>query len=183
MTGFSPRKPAPHGWRVLSLAVLAVLSCSLLTKEEQTAAPAVVTEIASDVSPAPESFSVVELRTPQGDLAALLAAHAERAGELERRPFVEFTAEWCPSCVLLEKSLEDERMIEAFQGTYIIRLDIDEWKSRLGRSDFVVVGVPAFFELDGDGRPTGRSLTGAAWGPDLPENMAPVLQAFFRPEG
>jgi thiol:disulfide interchange protein len=136
--------------------------------------------IASDVSPAPDVFSVVEPAPPQGDLNALLTAHAERAAELDRRPFVEFTAEWCPSCVLLEQSLEDERMIEAFRGTYIIRLDIDEWKSRLSRTDFMVVGVPAFFEVDDNGQSTGRTLTGAAWGPDVPENMAPVLQEFFQ---
>jgi hypothetical protein len=163
------------------LGALAILSCSLLAKER--GAPPVVTEMASDVSPAPDIFSVVELIPPQGDLNALLTVHAERAAELDRRPFVEFTAEWCPSCVLLEQSLEDERMTEAFRGIYIIRLDIDEWKSRLARTDFIVVGVPAFFEVDGDGQPTGRTLTGAAWGPDVPENMAPVLQEFFQTAG
>jgi thiol:disulfide interchange protein len=109
----------------------------------------------------------------------LLAAHAERAAALDRRPYVEFSATWCPSCLRLEGSLEDDRMIEAFEGTYIIRLDLDEWKARLTQTSFVVFGVPAFFELDGDGRPNGRTITGAAWGEDIPENMAPVLKEFF----
>jgi hypothetical protein len=70
-------------------------------------------------------------------------------------------------------------MIEAFRGTYIIRLDIDEWINDLPGSGFRVIGVPTFFEVDGSGTPTGRILTGAAWGEDIPENMAPCLQDFF----
>jgi thiol:disulfide interchange protein len=138
-----------------------------------------VDEIADDESPSPESFSLVVVRPAHGDLTALLAAHAALAAELDRLPFVEFSAEWCPSCVLLERSLTDERMIDAFRGVYLIRLDIDEWKNHMSGTGFAVFGVPAFYEIDGDGRPTGRSITGAAWGPDIPENMAPVLKAFF----
>jgi hypothetical protein len=47
-------------------------------------------------------------------------------------------------------------------------------------TDFIVIGVPTFFELNDEGRSTGRTITGAAWGADVPENMAPVLQGFFR---
>jgi thiol:disulfide interchange protein len=162
---------------VLALAGAAVVACSL--GGGATAEAGRVDEIAADESPAPDAFSLVVLHPPQGDLPALLAAHAERAAEMERRPFVEFTASWCPSCVLLERSLDDERMIEAFRGTYIMRMDIDEWKSRLGRTDYVVLGVPAFFEVGTGGEASGRSITGAAWGPDIPENMAPVLREFF----
>jgi thiol-disulfide isomerase/thioredoxin len=136
--------------------------------------------MAEDVSPAPQAFSLVEVRPEQGDLVALLEAHAARAAELERRPFVEFSATWCPPCIALQRSLQDERMIEAFRGTYVIRLDIDEWEDHLAPAGFLVFGVPTFVEVDGDGRPTDRSLTGAAWGPDVPENMAPVLGEFFR---
>jgi hypothetical protein len=71
-------------------------------------------------------------------------------------------------------------MVDAFQGTYIIRLDLDEWKGRLSDSGFLVPGVPMFFELGADGRQTGRILTGAAWGEDIPENMAPPLGEFFQ---
>jgi thiol:disulfide interchange protein len=161
----------------LSLAALGALACALVNATSPS--QGTVQEIAADESPSPESFSLVVLHPSHGDLAALLAAHAQRAAELDRKPFVEFSAEWCPSCVILERSLADERLVEALGGVYLIRLDIDEWKTRLSGTDFVVLGVPAFFELDGDGVSTGRTITGAAWGPDLPENMAPVLQEFF----
>ena len=165
----------------LLLAIPAMLACSLLQAGAEP--EGVVIELAEDISPAPDSFSLVELHPPQGDLSALLAAHAGLAAEAGRRPFVEFSAEWCPSCRLLDRGLEDARMIDAFRGTYILRLDIDEWKSRLSRAGFFVVGVPVFFEVDETGDPTGRNLTGAAWGPDVPENMAPVLREFFRGAG
>jgi thiol-disulfide isomerase/thioredoxin len=132
------------------------------------------------LSPAPESFSLVTPHPDQGDLASLLAAYAGRAAELGRNPFVEFSAAWCPPCVALAENLDDPRIVEAFRGTYIIRLDYDEWKDRLSGTGFTVVGVPTFFELDGSGNPTGRIITGTAWGEDIPENMAPPLRAFFR---
>jgi thiol:disulfide interchange protein len=136
--------------------------------------------VATDESPAPTSFTLVILHPSQGDLSSLLALHASLAAQLNRKPFVEFSADWCPPCQALAASLSDARMVEAFRGTYIIRLDLDEWKSKLARSGFTVLGVPTFFELDGDGRPSGRILTGAAWGEDIPENMAPPLKEFFQ---
>jgi thiol:disulfide interchange protein len=154
------------------------LACGLFGGEARP--PGTVTEFAADESPSPDSFSLVVVRPSQGDLAALLAAHAQRAAEIERRPFVEFSAEWCLPCKRLAESLSDDRMVEAFRGVYLIRLDIDEWKSRMSGTDFIVIGVPTFFELNDEGQSTGRTITGAAWGADVPENMAPVLQGFFR---
>lgn len=163
------------------VAAAVALGCSLLPGASPT--PGTVNEIAEDESSSPESYSLVVLHPSQGDLAALLTAHALRSAELERKPFVEFTASWCPSCAVLHRSLADERMVGALQGVYLIRLDIDEWKFKLRGTNFAVVGVPAFFELDEGGASTGRTLTGAAWGPDTPENMAPVLEEFFRGDG
>ena len=141
--------------------------------ESQAAAPS------ADGSPSPDSFSLVVLHPSEGDLAELLALHAGRSGELGLAPFVEFSPEWCPSCVILARSLGDERMVDAFRGTYIIRLDIDEWNRSLPGTGFRVIGVPTFFEVDAGGAPTGRMLTGAAWGEDVVENMAPLLKEFF----
>ena len=73
-------------------------------------------------------------------------------------------------------------MVDAFNGTYIILVNLDEWKRQLNRSDFAVSGIPAFFQLDEEGAYTGRMITGAAWGEDIPENMAPPLKAFFSGE-
>jgi hypothetical protein len=81
--------------------------------------------------------------------------------------------------IALAESLDDPRMVDAFRGIYLIRLDYDEWERSLPGTDFRVVGVPTFYEVDASGLPTGRMLTGAAWGEDIVENMAPVLKDFF----
>jgi thiol-disulfide isomerase/thioredoxin len=167
---------------MLVLGVTASFACSLITPgvPNETAADRPPAELAVDISPAPESFALVTPHPSEGALQDLLTAHALRAIQAGRKPFVEFSADWCPPCVALARSLGDPRMVDAFQGTYIIRLDFDEWESRLPGSGFRVVGVPVFFEINAEGKPTGRMITGAAWGADIPENMAPVLQAFFR---
>jgi thiol:disulfide interchange protein len=166
-----------QGTLVFPGVVLALLGCSLVYQATPSAQP--TDEVVRGEPAETEGFKLVEPRRSDGDLAEVLAIHANRASELGLRPFVEFSAEWCPSCVALANSLDDERMIEAFRGTYIIRLDIDEWINDLPGSGFRVIGVPTFFEVDGSGMPTGRILTGAAWGEDIPENMAPCLQDFF----
>jgi hypothetical protein len=55
----------------------------------------------------------------------------------------------------------------------------DRWKSDLAGTAFNVRGIPIFFEVDASGKPTGRFVTGGAWGEDIPENMAPPVKAFF----
>ena len=143
----------------------------------------VVSDNADDLpgeSPASDEFTIVRLNRADGQLAELLKAEAAKARQLGQTPFVEFYADWCPPCNALRQSLGDEQMVDAFAGTYIIQLDTDEWKSKLPGTGFDVRGIPAFFELDHEGRPTGRTITGAAWGEDVPENMAPPLKSFFQ---
>jgi thiol-disulfide isomerase/thioredoxin len=124
-----------------------------------------------DESPAPEKFTIVRVEKGNGELEDIL--------RLEAHPYVEFYADWCPPCNALRESIGDERMIDAFEGTYIIQLDLDEWERNLSGTGFRVVGIPAFYEIDADGKPTGRMITGGAWGEDVPENIAPPMKEFF----
>ena len=162
----------------LPFVIVLTLACSLFTRPAQSTD--VVVDSATDESPVPDSFTLVTLHRSQGELSSLLAYHASQAAQLNRRPFAEFSAEWCPPCKAIANSLADPQMVEAFHDTYIIRIDIDEWKSQIAKSDFNFLGVPTFFELNGDGQPSGRVITGAAWGEDIPENMAPPLKEFFQ---
>jgi hypothetical protein len=43
-----------------------------------------------------------------------------------------------------------------------------------------VPGIPAFYELDANSKPTGRMITDAAWGEDIPANIAPPMKTFFQ---
>ena len=71
-------------------------------------------------------------------------------------------------------------MLKAFDGVYLIKLDVDEWNSKLmSRYGFDFDGIPVFYKLDADGKPNGEVVDGNAWGENIPKNMAPVMDQFF----
>lgn len=160
---------------ITALITLTLLACTLTPKQSAV-------EEQPFESPASDKFTLVRLKASDGQLEPLLKAEVQKAKQQKRQPFVEFYADWCPPCQALRQNLSDPRMIEAFEGTYIIQLNLDEWKGQLSQTDFVVPGIPMFFEIDEAGKPTGRVITGGAWGEDIPENMAPPLKSFFRGE-
>lgn len=128
----------------------------------------------------PRNFTITQLAYREGKLADLLKTEAQKAAALGRKPFVEFGASWCPPCIAIQQNLDDPRMAEAFKNTYIIQLDLDEWKPHLAGTDFRVVAIPIYYEIDKNGRSTGRAVSGGAWGADTPDNMAPVLKSYFQ---
>lgn len=146
--------------------------------KEFTATPAVDYQWA-DESPAPDQFSVIVIEGRSAKLTDILQAEAAKAAALGRDPYIEFYADWCPPCNAIKKYLGDPLMVDAFAGTYIIKLDLDYWGDKLSGTGLYVPGIPAFYELGADGTPTGRMITGAAWGEDIPANIAPPMKAFF----
>ncbi|MFO0762361.1 MAG: thioredoxin family protein [Byssovorax sp.] len=144
-------------------------------------APAPLPSAVAPADPAPvRPFTLVELAPTQGDLTPLVAEQVERAQALGRRPFVEFYADWCGPCQTLHRSMDDPRMIDAFRGTWIVRLNVDDWKDKLPGTGFVPREIPVYYAVNAEGRPTGRSLLGTAWARAAPEGMAPRLKAFFQ---
>lgn len=147
------------------------------------ATPAPAPAPAPEPSAAPATGAGVFVDVHRGDtpLAELLASEASVARQNGQRIYVELWAEWCEPCKALAAGLDDPRMQEAFQGIRLVRLDIDEWPAAdLSAAGLFINAVPRFEELDASGRVTGRAVTGAAWGEDIPANIAPVLSAFFR---
>lgn len=149
---------------------------------EETAAPN--TNSAATVS-ASDSFTIVRLHPSDGDLQTLLASEAQKATALGQMPVVEFDATWCPPCKAIDQGLKEKNqlMVDAYAETYIIKLDVDEWgwgDSEL--HDFEFDGIPVYFKLDANGKSTGETVDGDAWGDNIPENMAPVMDKFFHGE-
>ncbi len=127
-------------------------------------------------------FTIVRLKPQNGDLGAMLAKEAQKAITLGQMPVVEFDATWCPPCQAIDAAIKskNELMLNAYKGTYIIKLDVDEWGWKNGKvQDFRFDAIPVYFKLDSDGHQTGDVIDGGAWGEDIPKNIAPVMDKFF----
>lgn len=182
---------------LLATISFSLLACNFLFPARQTpteentfpgttpAEATTVPETNAATVPAPDGFTLVRLHPEDGDLTALLAGEAQKAVALEQMPVVEFDATWCPPCKAIDQGLKERNklMVDAYTGTYIIKLDVDEWgwaDSTLHEFDFD--GIPVYFKLDAKGRLTGETVDGNAWGDNIPENMAPVMGKFFHGE-
>lgn len=113
------------------------------------------------------------------DVIETVKSEVVKAKAQNLKPFVEFAAGWCEPCQAIKKSLGDSRMKAAFKGSYIIRLDADEWGEHLKGSGFSPSAIPVFIKVGDDGKPIGKSIDGGAWDDNIPENMAPPLDKFF----
>jgi len=130
-------------------------------------------------------FSIIRLHPSANDLQTMLAGEAQKAKALRQMPVVEFDATWCPPCRAIDSSLQsrDELMLHAYRGIYVIKLDVDEWGWRDSKvQEFSFGAIPIYFKLDSEGQQTGEVIDGGAWGEDIPENIAPVMDAFFHPQ-
>jgi thiol-disulfide isomerase/thioredoxin len=192
---------------LLAIIGLSLLSCNFLFPPKATPSPVIksarteetafpethtppraleeTTIPKTKVVSASDSFTIVRLHPGDGDLTALLASEAKKAAALGQMPVVEFDATWCPPCKAIDQGLKEKNklMVDAYAGTYIIKLDVDEWgwgDSTL--HDFDFDGIPVYFKLDAEGKPTGETVDGNAWGDNIPENMAPVMDKFFHGE-
>lgn len=182
--------------RIFLLALPFILGCNYLlpqgdiqpgrnsTPLEESAPPTQGGELpAIQESSAPQAdsaFTLIRIHPQDGALHDQLAIHAQNAAELGQTPFIEFDATWCPPCAAINASLqaEDPLTLNAFAGVYLIRADVDEWG--WGDNDvFSFNAIPIYYRLGEDGSPTGAVVDGGAWGKDIPENFAPVLDRFF----
>ena len=72
---------------------------------------------------------------------------------------------------------ENELIVKAFDGVYLIKVDVDEWG--WPPKGFEFDAIPIFFKIDSQGKTTGEVIDGGAWGPDTPENIAAAMDEFF----
>jgi thiol-disulfide isomerase/thioredoxin len=118
------------------------------------------------------------------NLRSILASQAPKAEAKNQRLFLELTASWCTSCKALHESMGDPAMSDAFAGTYVVRIDVDQLGQQAVTAGFDSKDIPAFYEVGTDFRATGRMIDGNAWEMNTPAAMAPPLAAFFgQPSG
>ncbi len=167
-----------------ALAVVVVLAATLACKGGGRSAGGGTTGAGTTTttSSAADDFTVVDVKGNGRSIDAILAAEVTKAKSEGRQPFAEFSASWCPPCMAIKHTLEahDPQMVAAFKGTYIIRLDADEWTRKdLEGTGMAADTIPVFYALDDRGKANGRTIDGGAWGDNVPENMAPPLSDFF----
>lgn len=175
--------------RKLSLLITAafVLSCSALIPQElkptaQANSPQAEATPTTSAIVELIGFTEVRLHPEDGNLGGMLAAESKKAMTAGLLPVVEFDADWCPPCQAIKQHLEakNELMLKAYDGTYIIKLDVDEWGWNNGKvENFTFEAIPIYFKLNEQGKLTGEAIDGGAWNEDIPVNIAPVMDAFF----
>lgn len=122
---------------------------------------------------------VVQIYPQDGSMADQLLSEAQIAIGLGLKPFAEFSATWCPACQAIEETIDTPLMKDAFKGTYIIQLDVDEWtEAQWEEAGFEFIYIPIYFRLDDQGQPHDW-IDGSAWDENIPVNMAPPLKRFF----
>jgi thiol-disulfide isomerase/thioredoxin len=168
---------------ILIFVGISLFACNFLLPQSRTSAP---TESVSQSNERQDlasiGFTIVRLHPEDGDLQTMLTEEAQKAIALAQIPVVEFDATWCPPCQAIDAAIKskDELMLKAYNGTYIIKLDVDEWGWNNGKvQGFQFDAIPVYFKLDSEGRQTGDVIDGGAWGEDIPENIAPVMDRFF----
>ncbi len=168
MFGCSPRAAAPPAEGPATVVVLPAL------------APALRPAASEEPPPVPIARSEWHRLSSANDLQRTLQSSARLAVTKGFLPVLYVGRTNCEPCESLKGSLDDPRMQDAFAGTYVMEIDMDSAGAyRLTTAGININGIPAFFVLDADGRYHGSTITGAAWGDDIPENMAPPLTRFF----
>ncbi|HLO17456.1 MAG TPA: thioredoxin family protein [Anaerolineales bacterium] len=172
--------------KLLLIFVTAILlACNFLIPPKPTATPEAISGSSDSESLTAEGFTIVRLHPKDGNLQNMLAGEAQKASALGQMPVAEFDATWCPPCQAIDAGIKskNELMLKAYSGMYIIKLDVDEWGWNNGKvQDFRFDAIPVYFKLDSKGQQTGKVIDGGAWGEDIPENIAPVMDKFFHGE-
>jgi len=172
---------------LIVLLPVVLLACNFLFPQQEPPAQQAVPTIRYGEANNPETlqeaesngFTIVRIHPGDIDVQVMLATEAQKAISTGLIPVVEFDATWCPPCRAIDEAIESRNklMMDAYQGTYIIKLDVDEWGWGVG--DFEVEAIPIYFKVDADGKQTGEVIDGGAWGDNIPENMAPPMDKFF----
>jgi hypothetical protein len=124
-------------------------------------------------------FRHVRLEPDPGDIEVAISRAAPNAEGERLRPSVYFSIDFLPSCQLIERSWQEPWLMEALQGVYLIEINLNR-PDEPTNPEFDTRLLPAFYELDPRGKPTGRKLDSTAWDDESPESISAAIRAFFR---
>lgn len=126
-----------------------------------------------------DDFTIIELQWHGISLFEELQKHQRLASKKNQKIFIQLTGQWCSPCKRLRKKTEEKPLMDAYRGTYIIRLDYDEWKIDFATIGLTKTPVPSFFELDEKNQVTDYYINGNSWKEITADAMAPILKPYF----
>jgi thiol-disulfide isomerase/thioredoxin len=127
-----------------------------------------------------KNFTLLTETKGKVPLLNVMESHVSKANELNQDLYIQITATWCGPCKRLQASMPHKLMQEAFTGTYVVKLDADEWKEDFASINITIKAVPTFYLITDNGKASNYTVNGGAWAEDIPKNMAPVLKAYFK---
>ncbi|MEP7121481.1 MAG: hypothetical protein ABJE95_11245 [Byssovorax sp.] len=135
--------------------------------------PKATTTIARD------AVTVIDVGVDARSLADELTKQRAAAQEAHQTMIVMTTLASCGPCTSVFEALPDPRMQAALTRVRLVRVYADVFRDDLDQLEIPSVNFPGFFVLGPDLRPR-DGIDGGEWDDDVPENMAPVLEAFVR---
>lgn len=111
-----------------------------------------ITELGFKPRLAGEDEAVTSSRSkPPADAPEPVASSLAKARETNRLLFIDFYAEWCAPCKVLEKNVfPDSRVQKALEGYVFIKVDTDEFPA--AGEHFDVAAMPTLLVLDSHGK-------------------------------
>jgi len=163
------------------IIILVIYLLSITGCQHTPAATTTITPTPDLRIPVFDQFTITYINPENGRLIAQLKTEAQKAIFLGRKPYIEFGLENCQPCKAIGDLLYDPMIQAVFEGTYIIQVDVSVWLNQLYELNMPINEWPSFYQIDADGKPTGKFITQADWGGDYTvESMGPVFFAFFQ---
>ena len=125
-----------------------------------------------------KKFIKSTIDSKHGSLTKLLKQEVKKAETAGLMPILFFYSSDCRPSLDLRDSLDHPLMKDAFQGTYLIIADSKKWKSQPRKAGFLITGTPILFRIDKQLKVL-DTISGDAWGANIPKNMAPPLKKFI----
>jgi hypothetical protein len=123
--------------------------------------------------------TLVDVGVDARSLADELAKQRAAAQDAHETMLVMTTLADCGPCASVIEALPDPAMQTALTHVRVVRVYAEVFKDDLDSLQIPRVNFPGFFVLGPDLRPR-DGIDGGEWDDDVPENIAPVLEAFVR---
>jgi thiol:disulfide interchange protein len=127
---------------------------SVVVETPRPASPAPPAPTAATSSPSPDAAWI--LYDPELDAPAAIEAALADARSNGKRVLIDFGADWCPDCHVLDSFFEDPRAKAILDASYhVVRVDVGFFDKNLETAEkygnVIGVGIPSVVILDADG--------------------------------